>query len=135
MAIQCRAHQRSASSLRIRLAPMASVSIAALFLLSLPVGTARLPTATSTLLSPASPMGSIEPSTGSGAAWPMYMADVEHTSYQATGDGLNVTSVRHLQQLWNFTTGGDVVSEPAVVNNSVYFGSWDGYEYSVYANN
>ena len=76
------------------------------------------------------------PSTPSvGSAWPMFMGNIEHTSEQLGAMGLNLSSAPKIQMLWNYTTGGDVVGEPAVLNNSVYFGSWDGKEYAVDANN
>src|SRR6185369_16736768 len=43
-------------------------------------------------------------------------------------------NVSKLKPKWSFETGGDVSSQPIVVDQVVYFGSWDGKEYAVDAN-
>jgi outer membrane protein assembly factor BamB len=37
--------------------------------------------------------------------------------------------------VWNFATGGDVVSSPAVAEGILYFGSYDGKVYAIDASN
>ncbi|HTT26583.1 MAG TPA: PQQ-binding-like beta-propeller repeat protein, partial [Thermoplasmata archaeon] len=70
-----------------------------------------------------------------GNNWTMFMGDVEHESYQSESPSLDATTAPDLQPQWNFSAGGPIISEPIVANNRVYFGSWDGYEYGLYASN
>lgn len=84
-------------------------------------------------------------SIGSGAArpvtggvghftdWPTYLGNVARESDAFGETTINVSSAGHLAQLWNFTTGGEVVGSAAIVGNVVYVGSWDGYEYALNA--
>jgi len=67
--------------------------------------------------------------------WPSFMNGIGHSSYQPVNDGLNAGSASNLTQLWTFSAGKPVISEPTVVGHSIYFGSWNGYEYSVSATN
>ena len=66
--------------------------------------------------------------------WPTYLHDVQR---QAAGGEtfLSTTNAGQLAPLWSFQTGGIVGASPAVVNNVVYEGSWDGYEYALNATN
>jgi outer membrane protein assembly factor BamB len=43
---------------------------------------------------------------------------------------LNASNVGNLEEAWSYTTGGAIVSSPAVVNGVVYVGSSDGNVYS-----
>ena len=36
-----------------------------------------------------------------------------------------------LSKLWTFKTGGIIAASAAVVEGTVYVGSWDGYEYAL----
>ncbi|HTT26031.1 MAG TPA: PQQ-binding-like beta-propeller repeat protein, partial [Thermoplasmata archaeon] len=127
------ARQRSARERRVGMA--AIVAVLGLLLMGMPPSGAG--PASGVAPPPALTGGTASaPSTPSvGSAWPMFMGNIEHTSEQLGAMGLNLSSAPKIQMLWNYTTGGDVVGEPAVLNNSVYFGSWDGKEYAVDANN
>jgi outer membrane protein assembly factor BamB len=52
-------------------------------------------------------------------SWPMFHHDINHTGY-SDSTAPNTNNV-----LWYYTTGGDVLSSPAVVNGKVYVGSDD----------
>jgi polyvinyl alcohol dehydrogenase (cytochrome) len=69
---------------------------------------------------------------GQGAAdWPMYGRDLAGSHYNPNEKQLTPGSVGRLKVKWIFETGGDVSSQPTVVNGVIYFGSWDGKEYAV----
>jgi outer membrane protein assembly factor BamB len=61
------------------------------------------------------------------------MNGLSHDSDQGVNDGLNAGNASKLSLLWSFATGGPIISEPIVSGNVVYFGSWDGHEYAVSA--
>jgi len=52
--------------------------------------------------------------------WPMFHCDVLNTGYSTSSAPVNNTT------LWNFVTGGSIVSCPAVIADNVYVGSNDG---------
>lgn len=56
--------------------------------------------------------------------WPMFHHDLTHTGY-STSPALTTN-----QTLWNYTTGNQVQSSPAVANGIVYVGSDDGNLYA-----
>ena len=62
--------------------------------------------------------------------WPTYLGDVQRTGAQ-TDSLLSTTTAPTLTQLWKFKTGGVIASQATVVNNVVYVGSWDGFEYAL----
>lgn len=65
--------------------------------------------------------------------WPTYLHDPAHTA--ASGDTiLSPSNAPQLTRLWSFKTGDAVAPSPAIVGNTVYVGSWDGYEYALDAN-
>ncbi len=66
----------------------------------------------------------------SGNDWPMYMHDPERTGVNAETI-LSPTNVSQLTKQWLFQTQGVIAASAAVVGNSVYVGSWDGYEYAL----
>jgi polyvinyl alcohol dehydrogenase (cytochrome) len=62
--------------------------------------------------------------------WPTYLHDNARSS--ASGDTIiNTGNVGTLKSKWNYQTGDWVAASPAVVNNTVYVGSWDGNEYAI----
>jgi hypothetical protein len=61
--------------------------------------------------------------------WPMFRHDLQHTGYTTAMGGAN----NYL--LWDFQTGGAVISSPAVVNGKVYVGSGDNNVYCLNADN
>src|SRR5438132_10772034 len=62
--------------------------------------------------------------------WPTYLHDAARTaaSNEAILTSNNATA---LKKKWSYATGGSIVASPAIVNGTVYVGSWDGYEYSI----
>jgi polyvinyl alcohol dehydrogenase (cytochrome) len=70
---------------------------------------------------------------GPSEDWTSFMNGLGHTSYQPDSDGLTATDAANLSLAWSFSTGGPIVSEPIGSDNALYFGSWDGNEYSVSA--
>ena len=59
--------------------------------------------------------------------WPMFHHDLTHTGHSTS------TVPNTNQTLWNYTTGLDVESSPAVADGIVYVGSWDGNVYGLNA--
>jgi len=58
--------------------------------------------------------------------WPMFRHDLSHTGYSTS------TAPYTNNTIWNYTTGAEVDSSPAVADGKVYVGSYD---YNVYAFN
>jgi polyvinyl alcohol dehydrogenase (cytochrome) len=65
--------------------------------------------------------------------WPTYLHDVQRTSANQTETSLSPANAPRLAKLWTFKTGGFIAASPTVVSNTVYAGSWDGYEYALNA--
>ncbi len=59
--------------------------------------------------------------------WPMFRYDPQHSGYSTS------TAPATNQTLWNYTTGGFVVSSPTVVEGKVYLGSFDNKVYCLNA--
>lgn len=62
----------------------------------------------------------------SACDWATFRHDPAHTGYNASETAVGVANVSTLTQTWRATTGGSIVSSPAVVNGVVYVGSADG---------
>lgn len=73
------------------------------------------------------PLSAIPPS----ADWPTYLYNAERTGANVAERTISPANVSQLQELWSVPSNGSDFSSPIVVNGSVYFGSWNGYEYSV----
>lgn len=65
--------------------------------------------------------------------WPMYGRGLAGGHYNPNEKAITPATVARLKPKWIFETGGDVSSQPIVVDGVVYFGSWDGKEYAVEA--
>ena len=61
--------------------------------------------------------------------WPMFHHDLRHAGFN------NVSGPSTNRTIWNFTAGNAIISSPAVINNTVYFGSDDGNVYAIYLTN
>ena len=60
----------------------------------------------------------------------MYLHDPQRTS--STDENiLSPANAGQLAKRWSFQTGGGIAASATVVAGSVYFGSWDGYEYAL----
>ena len=71
----------------------------------------------------------------SGNEWTMFLRGVQHQGNQANPEDLNSATAGNLTLLWSFRAKGPVISQPMVSSGSVFFGSWDGKEYSLNASN
>lgn len=60
----------------------------------------------------------------------MYMNDNARDG-ASTETILSTANAGRLDALWLLKTGGAIAAQPAIVNGTIYVGSWDGYEYSV----
>lgn len=60
--------------------------------------------------------------------WPTYLHDSRRQSNNTDETVLSVSNAGQLVKLWSFQTADAVAASAAVVNNVVYFGSWDGNE-------
>jgi polyvinyl alcohol dehydrogenase (cytochrome) len=61
----------------------------------------------------------------------MFGRDLAGSHYNPIENLLTPTTVGRLREKWTFKTGGNISSEPIVIGDVVYFGSWDGKEYAV----
>jgi len=81
--------------------------------------------------------GMVEPSelTSSPAPgpWPTYLYNVERTAANTEERTIASSNVSDLREVWTLATNASDFSAPIVVNQTVYFGSWNGYEYAVNA--
>lgn len=65
-----------------------------------------------------------------GDDWPTYLHDVQRTA--ASGEVLlSPANATQLGISWRFKTGGGIAASPIIAKNTVYIGSWDGYEYAL----
>src|SRR5260370_42655199 len=64
-----------------------------------------------------------QPAKSGVIGWPMYGRDIAGSHYNPDETALTPSTVSRLKPKWVFETGGDVSSQPAVVDWVVYFGS------------
>jgi outer membrane protein assembly factor BamB len=64
--------------------------------------------------------------------WPSYLHDLQHTADSADTT-FTPANVSGLVKLWSFQAKDAVATSATVVANTVYVGSWDGYEYALNA--
>ena len=62
----------------------------------------------------------------SACDWTTFRHDAAHTGNNASETAVGIGNVSTLTPIWSATTGGSVVSSPAVVDGVVYVGSADG---------
>ncbi|MFI5414216.1 MAG: PKD domain-containing protein [Candidatus Lutacidiplasmatales archaeon] len=67
--------------------------------------------------------------------WAQYMGSPEHTAANPWERTIAPSNVSNLTQVWKYAVNGSVNSAPIVVNGTVYFGSWAGFEYAIHAAN
>jgi outer membrane protein assembly factor BamB len=66
----------------------------------------------------------------SGCDWTQFRYGSDHTGFNPVEITLSATNVANIREAWFGSTGGHVVSSPAVVNGVVYVGSEDGKLYA-----
>src|SRR5690349_8073078 len=62
--------------------------------------------------------------------WPMYLNNPERTNWSDTETALSPATAPYLRQRWQIDLGSPLATSPTVVGDTVYMGSWDGYEYA-----
>ncbi|HYK93399.1 MAG TPA: PKD domain-containing protein [Thermoplasmata archaeon] len=67
--------------------------------------------------------------------WPMFLHDMARTGANPAERTIASANVSDLGWTWQYNTSGAVSSSVAVVNETAYFGSWDGHLYAVNARN
>lgn len=67
--------------------------------------------------------------------WPTYLHDNYRQSANLDETSISASSAPSLNFAWTFKTNGIIASSATIVNNIVYVGSWDGYEYALNATN
>jgi len=63
--------------------------------------------------------------------WPTYLHDPQRSAASQDESTLSVSNVGRLTKLWAYHTGQPIAASPSVVGNTVYVGSWTGYEYAL----
>jgi outer membrane protein assembly factor BamB len=80
-----------------------------------------------------------QPPRATGADWDGYLMDATNSAYNQQEKTLSPQMIAHLRPIGMFDIGQNIPSKDAVsssvvsVGNTLYFGSWDGYEYAVNA--
>src|SRR5579859_4243433 len=64
--------------------------------------------------------------------WPTFLHDPQRTA-AGNDTTISTSNASQLGLKWAFKTGGAIAASPTVVGNTVYVGSWDGYEYALNA--
>jgi outer membrane protein assembly factor BamB len=77
----------------------------------------------------------LSPLLSPGGDFTSYLGNIERTSSSLNETLINLTNAADLRPLWSFATGGPVQSQPLEQDGITYFGSHDGYEYALHANN
>lgn len=67
---------------------------------------------------------------GSPGDWSTYMDGVGRQGFNPAETIINATSAPNLKLHWSYKAGGNIFSQPVVVNGDVYWGSYDGYEHA-----
>ena len=60
------------------------------------------------------------------ADWPMYLADLAHTSYRPGETRIDSTNIAQLQQLWKTSFGATISTGVTTAGGFLYFGDWKG---------
>lgn len=69
------------------------------------------------------------PKTISTGTWITYMGSNARTG-ASQDTSLNASNVSKLKVHWKYKAGAAINSQPILANNTLYWGSWDGYEYA-----
>jgi outer membrane protein assembly factor BamB len=79
---------------------------------------------------PAAATPALDVSASGSVNWPTYMGSDERTAANLLERTIAPSNVSRLEEVWNISTNGSARSAPIVVNGSVYWGAWNGYEYA-----
>lgn len=82
-----------------------------------------------------SPAPTASSGTTTAVSWPTYLYNVERTGANFLETTIAPSNVSELKELWTVPTNGSDFSSPIVVNGTLYYGSWNGYEYAINASN
>lgn len=66
-------------------------------------------------------------------SWPTFLYNPERTGANLGERTLAPSNVSQLQEVWTLPSNGSDFSAPIVVNNTLFYGSWNGEEYAVNA--
>ena len=94
-----------------------------------PTAKAATPSPSPTPQAPLAPPSHVPliPQIGPGD-WPGYLLD--NSSYNASEVRITSATISALRLMWTAHAQGSVTAQPVVVDNVVYWGSWDGYEHA-----
>jgi hypothetical protein len=77
-----------------------------------------------------------KPSWPASSSWVTYQWNsTERSGFNRNETTLNRTNAHSLRPIWSFNTSGPVTGSAIEANNTVYFGSWNGVFYALYASN
>src|SRR5579859_140407 len=71
------------------------------------------------------------PGTPAAGDWPMYLAGPTRQGWNPDETALSPATAPHLRLKWAAPIGAALVPSPAVAGDTIYEGSWDGYEYAI----
>ena len=78
--------------------------------------------------STASPDSNRRASQISPGDWPGYMLD--NSSFNQDETRINPATAGQLRIYWKYHAQGSITTQPVVVDNTIYWGSWDGFEHA-----
>lgn len=117
--------------MRRSLRPALLLLVGALLLSTVPVAAPPTP---SHAVSPLGVPAALPPSAPSPPTpWPTYSYNNERTGANLLDHDIGPGNVSELTERWSIPSNGSDFSAPIVVNGTVYYGSWNGYEYAVNA--
>ena len=62
--------------------------------------------------------------------WPTYLMRGEKDGFDPDETTINTTTASSLELFWTYHARGTISTQPVVVNNTIYWGSWDGFEHA-----
>ncbi len=65
--------------------------------------------------------------------WPRFGCDLRNSRFNAGESTIGRENVGNLALDWTFSAGAPIQNCPAIVGDTLYFGSWDGYYYAVHS--
>lgn len=74
----------------------------------------------------------LTPVSAASGDWYTFLHDPQRTA-AGNDTAISASNASQLGLKWAFKTGGPIAASPTVVGNTVYVGSWDGYEYALNA--